>query len=73
VRTFVVRIWAPHEPDVEGQDPLRGLVEQVGGGRSSTPFAGETELLALLREADPGGTAKETCALESTRTRGGRP
>lgn len=46
-----MRVWVPAEPESESSEPvLRGLLEQVGSGRSE-PFANEESLLALLREA----------------------
>jgi hypothetical protein len=71
METFVVRLWTP-APEVDGageQPPvLRGLVDHPASG-SSTPFAGERELLLLLRarlaEAKAGTRKKQLGARSS--------
>jgi hypothetical protein len=50
VKTFVVRVWTPPEPVPDTREPLRGLVEHIGSGRS-VPFGNEAELLAFLLES----------------------
>ncbi len=70
MRTFVVRVWTPTEPFVEEGDPLRGVVEHVGSGRS-TPFGSESELLALLRQSDPATPEATLGPAAPTHTTGG--
>jgi hypothetical protein len=57
VKTFVVRLWAAVDPADEAHEPLHGVVEHVGSGRSA-PFASEDELLAFLRDAAAQGSAE---------------
>jgi hypothetical protein len=52
VKTFVIRLWIAADPAIEAREPLHGIVEQVGSGRS-TSFGSEEELLAFLRAAGP--------------------
>ncbi len=42
-----MRVWIPSDSS-PGEQPLRGVVEQVGSG-SETAFVDEDELLAVLR------------------------
>jgi len=66
VNTFVVRLWVATDPPIEAGEPLHGVVEHVGSGRS-TPFGNENELLAFLREAEPAEPAEPAPA------KGGQP
>jgi hypothetical protein len=50
VKTFVVRIFVPAQPDPQVTTKLHGLVDEVGTDRSVT-FDGGEELLAVLRAA----------------------
>lgn len=50
MQTFVVRLWTPgFEPSERPPERLRGVVEDLGSGRSAT-FRHDDELLAFLRE-----------------------
>jgi hypothetical protein len=50
METFVVRVWTPGAPESrDGPQCLRGLVEHVRVGERRV-FAGDDELLAMLRE-----------------------
>lgn len=59
MKTFVVRLWVATEPAVGALEPLHGVVEHVGSGRSTT-FGDDSELLAFLREAEPAEPAAPT-------------
>jgi hypothetical protein len=49
VRTFVVRVWVPAEPECGGEEHgLHGVVERVGSERSQS-FSGAESLLAFLQ------------------------
>jgi len=52
MRTFVVRLFVPVEPNSAAVDgTLRGLVEEIGTTRTAG-FAGGEELLAFLGAAE---------------------
>jgi hypothetical protein len=55
MKTFVVRLFVPAEPEPSaGSGPLlRGLVEEIGSSRSGG-FADGEELLAFLATAGSG-------------------
>jgi hypothetical protein len=50
VETFVIRVWKPAEPEPDGPQTLRGLVERVRDGERH-PFESGPGLLALLENA----------------------
>jgi len=50
VKTFVVRIFVPAQPEPRLTTKLHGLVDEVGTDRS-VAFDGGEELLAVLRSA----------------------
>lgn len=47
MKTFVVRMWTPAEPAGMDDRTLRGVVEVVGSGASTT-FGDADELIAFL-------------------------
>lgn len=47
METFVIRVWTPGEPEVDGSHALHGLVEHVRAGKRHA-FDGGSELLAFL-------------------------
>lgn len=50
MQTFVVRLWTPGADPAEAPpERLRGVVEDLGSGRSAT-FTHDGELVAFLRE-----------------------
>lgn len=53
--TFVLRLQTP-EPPLAAAVPLRGVLDEVATGASST-FAGAAELVALLTSALRAGAA----------------
>lgn len=50
METFVVRVWMPAEPERDGSQRLRGLLEHVCSGERR-PFDGSRELIAHLEAA----------------------
>ena len=51
--SFVVRLWQPPERSRDGRDALRGVVQHVRSGRSTT-FVDGGRLLAFLDEERRG-------------------
>lgn len=70
MKTFVIRLWVATDPAVEARDPLHGVIEHVGSGRS-TSFGDERELLDFLREP-AGAEAIGPGRVESTSAGAGR-
>jgi hypothetical protein len=51
MKTFVLRLWIPAEPEADVDPPvLRGFVDEVATG-STRRFVGGEQLVALLEEA----------------------
>jgi hypothetical protein len=50
MQTFVVRVWVGSAPPTKEDEALRGVVEHVGSGGSTT-FTDIEELVAFLHEA----------------------
>jgi hypothetical protein len=50
MQTFVVRVWVGPPPPTREDEELRGVVEHIGSGGSTT-FTDITELVAFLHEA----------------------
>lgn len=58
VKTFVVRLYVPFEPEQRTAGVLlRGLVEEVGNGRHAV-FSDGSELLAFLADAEAEAQAE---------------
>jgi hypothetical protein len=56
VETFVVRVWVEPIPVEKEPTRLRGVIEHVGSG-SSTTFTDDDALLAFLYETRTGATS----------------
>jgi hypothetical protein len=52
VDTFVVRVYRSGQDPPPGDDPLRGVVDEVSTGVKAT-FHDATELVAILRRERP--------------------
>jgi hypothetical protein len=59
METFVVRVWTPAEPEGEGAQPLRGLLERVRDGERRR-FDGPLELIRELESAVAASTRERS-------------
>lgn len=53
--TFLVQVWVPADRASALENDLRGVVRHVASG-VETPFSGNDQILALLRQASRHGS-----------------